>query len=447
MSRTPEDVPPIRKPPGGEGKPRKPRPAPVPETDPDEPSTFRPNPKRTAPTAGSGDIPASEGPNTFQKSGARRGSKGDAGVKDVNPGKGPTLWERIFFGRVGSGQLALFCRQFGAYQNAGVDISKTLTNLQRQFSMTALGPVIGRMQTGVKRGDTLTETVEREPQAFDALFVGMIRVAEARGGVPETLKLLSRHYENRQSLIRQARSAMIYPIIVMMLASAVVALMTIFILPLFASLLKEIAGRSASLPLPSRILLAFSDFTQKAGWLLFPVVLIGTPILVFRFYKTQGGKALMDRGLLWVPVFGSLARKIDMSRFSRTLSALLNAGVDVGSSLELTADVMHLDPYKKAVRDVKAQVIQGSELSEALDSTGRFTSDVIAVVNSGEESGSLPEALDKVADDYEEQVAHMVKNMGQLVQPLLMIMMGGLVLFIILAVFLPYISIITNLSR
>jgi type II secretory pathway component PulF len=306
--------------------------------------------------------------------------------------------------------------------------------------------VIGRLQAAVKRGDSVAEAVAREPQAFDALFVGMIRVAEARGGVPETLRLLGRHYENRQSLIRQARSAMIYPIAVLVVASFVVALMTLWLLPMFTSLLKDIAGRSAQLPLPSRLLMAFSDFMQSAGWLVFPVVLIGTPIALFKLYRTASGKALMDRMILWVPVFGALVRKIDTSRFARTLSALLAAGVDIGSSLELTSDVLHLDPFRRAVRDARALVIQGDELSEALETTHRFGPDVVAVVNSGEETGKLPESLDHLADDYEEQVAYMVRNMGHLVQPLLLILLGGVVLFIILAVFLPYISIITNLS-
>jgi type II secretory pathway component PulF len=367
-------------------------------------------------------------------------------VRDVDPGKGPNLWERIFFGKVGSGQLATFCRQFAAYMNAGVDIGKSLTNLRRQFALTALGPVIGRLEEAVKRGDSFAEAVAREPQAFDALFVGMIKVAEARGGLPETLRLLSRHYENRQSLIRQVRSAMIYPIAVLFVAAGVVALMTLWLLPMFASLLKEIAGRSAELPLPSRILMAFSGFMQSAGWLVMPLVMIGGPLVLLWLYRTGPGKAMMDRMILWVPVFGPLVTKIDTTRFARTLAALLNAGVDVGSSMDLTADVVHLDPFRLAVRRARTFVMNGDAMSEALNKTRQFGPDVIAVVDSGEETGKLPESLDHLADDYEEQVAYMVRNMGQLIQPLLLILLGGVVLFIILAVFLPYLSILTNLS-
>jgi type II secretory pathway component PulF len=398
----------------------------------EEPTTWRPNPKNPE-RAGAGARPRPAVP-----AGARS-------EPEAVP-KGPGWWERIFFGRVSAGQLALFCRQFAAYLDAGVDLVKALSSLERQFGRTALGPVAGRMLLAVRRGDALGEAMEREPQAFDSLFLSMIRVAEARGGVPETLRMLSQHYEARQNLIRQARSAMIYPIAVLLVAACVVALITIWLLPMFISLLKDISGRAA-LPLPSRVLMAFSSFVQTLGWWLVPLVLVLTPIVVYRIYRTHLGKRVMDDLALWVPVLGLLLRKLETTRFARTLAALLGAGVDIGSSLGLTADVMQLDPMRRTLRRARQEVIDGSELSEALAGSRRFGPDVVAIINSGEETGKLPESLEKLADDYEEQVAYMVRNMGQLIQPLLMIVLGGIVLFIILAVLLPYISIITSLSR
>ncbi|MHC5543407.1 type II secretion system F family protein, partial [Singulisphaera rosea] len=358
---------------------------------------------------------------------------------------GPTWWERIVFGQVGSGHLARFCRQFASYLNAGFDIVKALSSLEKQFGRTALGPVIGRMTLGVRRGDSLAEVVAKEPQAFDRLFVNMIKVAEARGGVPETLQSLAHQYESRQSLIRQARSAMIYPIIVLIVASGAIALITIYLLPIFIELLKDIA-KGTTLPLPSRVLMAFSSFMGWIGWWLAPLSFVAVPFLALRMYKTKRGKSLMDEASLWVPVLGSLLQKIDTTRLARTLSALLGAGVDVGTSLDLTAEVMRLDPFRNAVRRARTTVVNGEELSVALQASNRFGPDVIAIINSGEETGKLPESLEKLADDYEEQVAYMVKNMGQLVQPVLLVIMGGIVLFIILAVLLPYISVLTSLA-
>jgi type IV pilus assembly protein PilC len=192
--------------------------------------------------------------------------------------------------------------------------------------------------------------------------------------------------------------------------------------------------------------MAFSSFVQRIGWWLIPAAMIGTPFALLYFYRTRAGKEFLDRAVLWLPVFGSLCRKIDTARFARTLSVLLNAGVDIGNSIDMTADVLVMAPIRRAVRSARASVIGGKELSEVLDDSRQFTPDVIAVIVSGEETGKLPESLIHLADDYDEQVELTVSNLGQLVQPLLLIMMGGIVLFIILAVFLPIIQLISSLA-
>ena len=406
---------------------KKPRPA---ASDMGE-STFRPNPRGAKPAG--------------KPSGSKTPGPYDRPEKFEVPVGGPSWWERILFGRISSGQLSQFCRQFSAYLNAGVDITRALSSLEKQNSGTALGPILSRVLVNIRRGSTLEEAMAREPQAFGPMFLNMIKVAEARGGVPETLKMLAQHFEARQRLIRQARSAMIYPAIVLILTGGVVALITIVLLPMFASLLADISKNSV-LPLPSRILMGFSHFVRSGGWWIMPAVLIGTPFVLFRIYKTVSGKAIMDRIILMIPVFGSLCRKIDTTRFARTLSVLLNAGVDVGHSIDLTADVLMMSPIQRAVRDCREQIISGKDLSSTLDSSRQFYPDVIAVIASGEETGKLPESLAHLADDYEEQVSITVANLGQLVQPLLIGIVGLIVFFIILAVFLPYIQMITSLS-
>ena len=289
----------------------------------------------------------------------------------------------------------------------------------------------------------------REPEAFDRLFLSMMRVAEARGGIPETMRMLADQYDARVRLIRQARSAMIYPIIVLIVASGVVALMTVWLLPMFASLLAELAkgtGGEASLPLPSRVLMGLSKFIAGAGWWLVPLVGVAAFVGPILLYRTRGGKAAMDELALYVPVLGRFLRLVETTRFSRTLSTLLDAGVDMGSSLDLTANVQRLAPFHRALEGAKGEVLNGSDLSEALHASRRFNHDVIAIIESGEETGRLPESLTKVAEDYEERVEYMVKNLGSLVQPLIMVFLGLVVFFIILAVILPYISALTSLA-
>jgi type II secretory pathway component PulF len=346
---------------------------------------------------------------------------------------------------VSSGQLAQFCRQFGHYLDAGVDFTRTLSSLERQFSGTALGPVLGRLQLAIRKGSTLEEAMAREPQVFKPMFLSMIKVAEARGGVPETLKMLAHHYESRQRLIRQARSAMIYPAIVLFVAGCVAALVSIVLLPLFANILKDIAG-GRELPFASRVLLGFTAFVRLMGWWLIPLALIGTPFALVWWYRTAKGKQIMDRLALRTPVLGSLCRKLDTTRFARTLSVLLDAGVDVATSIDLTADVLVMSPIRRAVRAGRAKIVSGKDLSTVIDETRQFAPDVVAVVGSGEETGKLPESLAHLADEYDEQVSVMVKNLAQLVQPLLVVFIGAIVFFIILAVFLPIIQLITTLA-
>jgi type II secretory pathway component PulF len=399
-------------------------------------------PKRPRPRPSS----LAEGQETFQPAVAKPKPKRSSDEPRPVDG-GPSFVERVLFGRVSSGHLATFCGQFARYQEAGVDLLRSLSSLQKQFSKTALGPVIGRLETAVRSGESLASGMAKEPQAFDNLCLSMMRVAEARGGEPETLKGLAKHYEAKQRMIRQARSAMIYPAIVLLIALGVVLLMSIFVIPKMMEFIAEfMRGKNVEPPLPTRILLALSDFMTSHGWWLVPNLLVVSIVGAFQAYRTKPGKLAIDALSLWVPVLGKIRRKIETTRFARTLAALLNAGVDVGTSLELTSGVLNLSSYRRAIEGVKAEVMHGSEMSEALEATRCFPSDVVAIVSSGEETGKLPESLNKVADDYEEQVEYMVKNLGQLVQPILMVVMGGFVLFIILGIFLPYIQMITSIN-
>ena len=182
------------------------------------------------------------------------------------------------------------------------------------------------------------------------------------------------------------------------------------------------------------------------GWWLIPAVLVGSGFALLQFYRRPAGKDLIDRLVLMMPVFGSLCRKVDTTRFARTLSVLLDAGLDYGRSIDLTADVLMMSPIRQAVRSSRAEVLTGKDLSATLSRSRQFYPDVIAIVSSGEETGKLPESLTHLADDYEEQVETMVKNLGQLVQPLLMLILGGFVGFVCIALLMAYAQTLMNLA-
>jgi type II secretory pathway component PulF len=421
MSRNPGDPPPPPRRP-------KPRPAPPPEDDGDGPSTFQPNPG-----AGPARAPRAAKPGPIDDEVGARG----AGVA-----------ERVRYGGVSSGDLATFCRQSASYLDAGVDLAKTLGSLQTQLGGSALAPVCGRLREAVRRGEDLATAVSREPKAFDGLFRSMIRVAEARGGLPETLRRMAAHYEARQRLARQARSALIYPVIVTTIALAVMWLLTTFVLPKLVAILADMTrGNTAGLPGPTRALIAMTNFLTSFGWWAVPLGLGVGAFLLVRWYRTAAGRAALGSIALRLPVFGGLLRQIETTRFARVLGALLDAGVDYGAAMDLTAGAMQIAPMQAAVQDAKRDVLAGKELSGALAKSGHFPVEALALIETGEETGQLPECLDRLANATEEQVAYKVKNLGSLVQPLILIVLGGFAFFIAIAFVSAYVSVLTGLAN
>jgi type II secretory pathway component PulF len=361
---------------------------------------------------------------------------------------GVTWLQRALFRRVPVQHLVNFSRQFASYLDAGINLYRAMESLRRQYEPMALGPVIGRLQLAVRRGESLTDAMSREPGAFDHFFLSMMRVAEVRGSVPETLRMLSVQYDARQRMRRQTKSALIYPAFVILMSVTVSLLLTIFVLPPLVDVMRGvILERKVELPLLTQYLIQPSDVIVAWGWWAFPLTLFGGVAFVAIAYRSPRGKAVLDVVLMHLPVIGQLVQKIDTTRFCRTLSTLLDSGVDIGSSLELTADTLLLAPVRHAVLRARDSVTVGETLSNSIELTNRFPADIVALMSSGEETGRLPEMLYMVADQYEEQVEFIVKNLGNLLQPVITILVGGVVFFIAVAFFMGYASILTTLGQ
>lgn len=373
----------------------------------------------------------------------RSGARRSGSARSSDPPRGPGFFERVVFGRIGTAQLAAFCRQSATYLKSGVDLVKALESLRKQFSGTAMAGVIDRMSASIRGGDSLTEAMAREPRAFDTFFLSMMRVAEARGGEPETLLRLARHYESKQRLIRQARSALIYPVSVITIALGVMWLLTAFVLPKLLAIVEDMLRGKGELPGPTRALIALTNFVQRFGWWAGPIAVIAVVFGLIQFHKTPAGKVILDRTMLRIPVLGKLLRQIDTARFASTMAPLLDAGVGFEDSLKLTSEVLRLQPTRAAVIAARDAVARGGELSATLDDSGQFFPDVIATIQTGEETGRLPESLEKLAENYEEQVEYSVQNLGSLIKPLLMIIIGGFVFFIAVAFVMAYVYALT----
>jgi type II secretory pathway component PulF len=417
------------------------------ETTPKRPSagqsTFRPaqddrprKPQRPAePSRNRAEAEEFDGETSFRPLKSKR-KRDDIDDDDAfAAGGGPSLIERIFFGRVGTKQLALFYRQFGQYLSAGMDVPQSLRGLQKHFAGRALGPVIARMTDAVKSGRSLTESFEREPQAFDRLAVNMIRAAEARGAVPEILAELAEVQEFRARTIRNIASASIYPILVLGMATICLLVIAVFVGPLFNGILQDMipANKRDGLILPTRMLFAFNSLMMALGPLMPIFLLIGTVVGIWAAYKTKAGRTLLDEIYWYVPVFGKIQKYVDISRMGRMLGALLEAGVSTPDALGLTAGVVRLKPFERVLEEAERATREGDEISPVFAASGRFPFEVIGLIETGETTGNLPKSLTRMATDFEERATVMIKSLSTLIQPMITIALGLIVGFIAIA--------------
>lgn len=379
----------------------------------------------------------------------RRSGEGLDDDEAFTAGGGPTLLERILFGKVGTKQLALFYRQFSQYLMAGMDVPQSLKGLQKHFKGRALGPVIARMIDAVKSGRSMAEAFEREPQAFDRLAVNMIRASESRGAVPEILVELAEIQEFRARTLRNVASASIYPIIILTAATLCLLVIAVFVGPLFNSVLVDMipAGDRENMILPTRLLFKFNQTLMWLGPLVPIFMLIGAVVGILLAYKTKAGQTILDEIYWYVPIFGKIQKYVDLSRMGRMLGALLEAGVATPEALALTAGVVRLKPFERVLRRAEEATREGDEMGPVFAESGRFPYEVIGLIETGEATGNLPRSLERMAADFEERATVMIKSLSTLIQPIITIVLGAIVAFIAIAFVGLIAAVFTSLAR
>jgi type II secretory pathway component PulF len=348
---------------------------------------------------------------------------------------GPTLIERILYGKVGTKQLAIFYRQMSQYLLAGLDLPQALKGAQKQFRHKALGPVVARMLDGVMSGRSMAEVFEREPQAFDRLAVNMISAADSRGAVPEILVELAEIQEFRARTVKNIASASIYPLMVLSVATLCLLIIAVFVGPLFNGVMNDLIppNKRDSLILPTRLLFAINQALMVLGPLMPIFMLFGTIVGIWLAYKTEAGRAILDELYWYVPIFGKIQKFIDLSRMGRMLGALLESGVATPKALALTAGVVRLRPFERALLKAEQATKEGDEIGPVFAASGRFPYEVIGLIETGETTGKLPYSLQKIGTDYEERATMMIKNLSTLIQPIITIILGLIVGFIAIA--------------
>jgi type IV pilus assembly protein PilC len=326
--------------------------------------------------------------------------------------------------------------------DAGLPLVQCLDILGKQEPNKHFSAVILKVREDVEAGAALADSMKKHPKTFDALYSNMIAAGEAGGILDTILKRLAVYIEKNVKLKGDVKSAMIYPVAVIVIAALVVGAILWKVIPTFASLF---AGLGAQLPLPTRIVIAASDMIVAWGWLL--VIALGAMGYgIKRYYGTVGGRHVIDRILLKTPVLGNILRKVAVARFCRTLSTLLASGVPILDGLEITARTSGNAIIEDAIMTTRSGIERGETVSGPLRDTNVFPSMVVQMINVGETTGALDAMLSKIADFYEEEVDAAVAGLLTLLEPIMIAFLGVVVGGIVIAMYLPIFDLISKLT-
>lgn len=349
--------------------------------------------------------------------------------------------------RVKAKTLSIFTRQFSVMIDAGLPLVQCLEILAQQQDNKHFQQILLQVRQDVEEGSTLAAAMARHPRVFDQLYANMVEAGETGGILDLILQRLSTFIEKIVKLKRDVISAMIYPIAVILMAIAAVAVIMIVVIPQFQQIFIGLLGPGEQLPLPTRIVVGFSNFLAGWGGLVILATVIGSAVAIRFYYKTPPGRKNIDRVLLKIPILGDICRKIAVSRFSRTLSTLLSSGVPILQSLDITAKTSGNVIIEEAISKVRAGVERGESFVEPLKATEVFPHMVAQMIGIGEQTGALDAMLGKIADFYEAEVDSAIANLLTLIEPLLIGFLGVTIGSIVIAMYLPLFTLIGKLSQ
>ena len=349
-------------------------------------------------------------------------------------------------GRVKIKAVTEFARQLSTLQDAGLPILRSLRILEQQQKPGTFKRVIGYVADDIEGGSTLSEALAGFPRSFDRLFVNMVAAGEAGGVLDLILARVADFMEKRQKLKSRVRSAMVYPVLVLSAAFTILLLLMKYVIPRFTEVLEDMA-EGEELPKVTRIVLGVSDWiAYDYGWLILLGVPFGLVFLVKIMKQFRIGRLIVDTVKLKLPVIGQLSGKIAVTRWTRTLGTLIGAGVPILDALNVTRETAGNEVYANMLANVHDSIRQGDAFANPLRQSKTVDLIVSNMVSVGEETGDLDKMLLKVADNYDEQVDVLVASLMSMLEPIMIIVLGIVVLFIVMAVFLPMVKLITTLS-
>ncbi|MFO0705702.1 MAG: type II secretion system F family protein [Nitrospira sp.] len=335
--------------------------------------------------------------------------------------------------------LVVFTRQFGTMINAGLPLIQCLEILSTQSENAVLRKAVGEIKVQVEGGSTFSDALKKHPKVFDDLYVNMVHAGEVGGLLDTIMGRLSKHIEKAMKLKGQIKSAMVYPAAIIGIAAIVITVLMIWVIPVFEKMFKEMSGGKMALPGPTQLVIDMSNFVQSS-WYIILGVIIGGVILFKRYYATPAGRLVVDRTLLKLPVFGDLVRKASVAKFTRTLGTLISSGVPLLEALSICAKTAGNKVIEGALMDARVSISGGKTISDPLAKSETFPKMVTHMIAVGESTGALDNMLGKIADFYEEEVDQAVASLTALLEPMMMVFLGVIIGFIVVAMYLPIFS-------
>ncbi len=354
--------------------------------------------------------------------------------------KKKSLAELSFGGGVGDKDIVIFTRQFATMIDAGLPLVQALEILSTQVENKFLGKTLAAIKSDVESGSTYADALRKHPKVFSELYANMVAAGESGGILDTILNRLAAYIEKAMKLKKKVKGAMVYPAVVSSIAVLVIAIIMIFVVPTFSKMFASLGG---TLPLPTLLIIKASHFIAGMGGLTVLVVAILAGVAFVQIRKKEAGKKATDGIFLKLPIFGMILRKVAVAKFTRTLSTLIGSGVPILDGLEITAKTAGNKVIEYAVMDVRSAVSEGKTLAEPLMKSKVFPPMVTHMIAVGESTGALDVMLGKIADFYDDEVDNAVANLTSMMEPMLMVFLGGTVGFIVVAMYLPIFKIIT----
>lgn len=348
---------------------------------------------------------------------------------------------KIQFGTsVKTKDVTIFARQFATMINAGLSLTKCLSILADQVESKELRDVISQLNKDVEAGQSLSEAMMKHPKIFPPLFYNMVKAGETGGVLDEVLLRVADLMEQDAQLKGRVKSAMMYPMVISILVVVVVIAMMVFVVPTFVDMF---AGAGQQLPLPTRVLVAISNYTASIKGVITAIVLVILFVIFKQWIATNSGRFIWDSIKLRMPVAGNIIRKTSVARFTRTFGTLVSAGVPILSAMDIVADTAGNEVVTRALKTARAAIKEGETIAKPLSESPVFPGMVVQMVAVGEETGALDQMLTKIADFYDEEVGTAIDGLASAMEPIIMVVLAVVVGGIVIALYMPMFQSVT----